>query len=468
LSTQDSSFYKGLGNWQATGNATLALEQTIIPVGEEVEPEAVDYGYTAKLTSTGATALVNGLVSPKLYGTPVTAGSSYSLSGYIQRESGSSLTVTPVIHWHDFSGALIGTATGTATSVSGTSWLKVSTTATAPGAPSTVTSYSVTGTTVTLGLSSTAGFNEGDTVIVFGVDEEVDGEYELDAVTPTTLSYIISTSLTVASTEVEGTVRTEANPATFAVLEFKVSGTSVLYFDMIQLALSSVTEYHEARGIELFLNPKKTNELKNPSFAPAGASEWTVVAADSTFSVEGLSVDTTVDGLTSVTTATDTVTSGRYYTFSVSMASGAAPETLTLRLNSYSPSADPGDEVADVHEVEVTLTEELTRYSVTGFISSNPNPIYLEATVYGTTTGETVFLSEAQLEASYRPTDYFDGGAPASYGAVWEGDAAMSRSHIYPNKVIKITRLSETLRDWVPINRPYIVKSFAGIEAKVI
>jgi hypothetical protein len=452
LSMQDSSFYKGLGNWQVTGSAALELEQTIIPVSDSVEAEAVDYGYTAQLTCVGPASIVNGLTYPKLHGVPVEAGTTYSLSGYVKRESGTGITVTPVIYWHDYAGALISTSTGSAASLSGTNWLKVSSTATAPGAPMDVTSYSVSGTTATVTVSSTAGFAVGDMIIVFGVDEDVDGEFEILSLTSTTISYTISTSLTVPSTPSEGIVRSEANPATYAVIEFKVSGTSTLYFDMIQLASSSVTTYHEARAIELFLNPKKTNELTNPSFNPAGSSEW---------------VETTSGGITSTKAVTGVVTSGRYYTFSVyaALTGATGAETIKLRLNSYDSDAAPGDEIADIHEIELPLTEELTRYSVTGFIASNPTPIYLEATIEAPTATE---LASAQLEASYRPTDYFDGDAPASYGAVWEDGAYVSRSHIYPNKTVKITRLAETLRNWVPINRPYIIKSYAGTEAKVI
>lgn len=562
LSIQDSSFYKGLGNWQATGSSTLTLEQTVVPVAASVEAEAVDYGYTAKFVGTGAASIVNGLISPKLYGTPIMAGTTYSLSTYVKRGSSTARTVTPVVYWYDFSGTLIGTSVGSGTSLTSTDWTKVSSTATAPGAPSVVTSYSVDGTTVELTVASTAGFTVGDTILVVGVDGDVDGEFEVTALTSTIISYEIEDSLTVSATEVEGVVRTDANPATFAALEFRVNDSATLYFDMVQMAASTVTNYHEARAIELFLNPNKTNELKNPSFNPAGEDEWTVVAQDSEYitptTLTGgqygeymLRVDGTDDGLTSITTSTDVVATGKYYTFSVyarmegltvltgaissnvaTITTSAAspwtvgqtvtiqnfagkdssgeqlysvfngsweilsvsgttmtlaltagnvstqtanaearvcrPETMTLRLNSYDESADSGDEAADIHEAEFTFTNEWQRYSVTGFIASNPNPVYLQASVYSETIGCVMDFDAAQVEASYRPTDYFDGGFPDSYGAVWEGTAHMSRSHLYPNKTIKVTRLAETLQKWIPINRAYIIKSYDGTEAKVV
>ena len=562
LSVQDSSFYKGLGNWQVTGNAALTLEQTIVPVPEAIEAEAVDYAYTAKLVSTGASSIINGLMSPKMYGTPITAGTTYSLSTYVKRESSTSRTVTPVIYWHDFSGALIGTSVGSGTALSSTGWTKVSSTATAPGAPSTVTSYSVTDTTVELTVASTAGFTVGDTLLVFGVDGDVDGEWEITALTPTVISYEIIDSLTVSATAVSGVVRTDANPATFAVLEFRVSDSATVYFDMVQLATSTVTDYHEARAIEVFLNPSKTNELKNPSFNPLGDEEWTVVAQDSDYvtptTLTGgqygeymLRVDGTDDGLTSISANTDVVTTGKYYTFSIyarmeglavltgainnniaTVTTSAAapwsvgqtvtiqnfagisssgeqlfsvfngsweilsvsgttltlaltssnlatqtaneearicrPETMTLRINSYDEAAESGDEVADIHDAEFTFTNDWARYSVTGFISANPNPVYLQASVFSETIGCVMDFDAAQVEASYRPTDYFDGGFPESYGAVWENGEHVSRSHLYPNKAIKVTRLAETLDKWIPINRAYTIKSYAGTEAKVV
>lgn len=562
LSIQDSSFYKGLGNWQATGNATLALEQTVVPVGQSVEKEAIDYAFTAKFTCTGAGSLINGLISPKLYGTPVTAGTAYSLSAYAKRESAGSRTVTPVLYWYDFSGAPIGTSTGSATALTSTGWTKVITTATAPGAPSNVTNYSVTGTTVTLTSASTAGFTVGDTILVFGVAEEVDGEWEITALTSTSISYEITTPLTVAATPVTGVVRTDSNPATFAVIELRVSDTATLYFDMVQLAPATVTDYHEARAVEVFLNPSKTNELKNPSFNPLGEDEWTIVAQASDYvsptTLTGgqygeymLRVDGTDDGLTSISANTAVVPTGKYYTFSIyarmegltvltgSIANNVAtvttsaaspwvvgqtvtiqnfaginvsgqqlfsvfngsweilsvsgttmtlaltssdlavqtadtnarvcrPETMTLRLNSFDESAGLGEEVADIHDAEFVFTNEWVRYSVTGFIAANPNAVYLQASVFSNTIGCVMDFDAAQVEASYRPTDYFDGGFPESYGAVWENGEHESRSHLYPNKNIKVLRLTDTLRQWVPINRAYTIKTYAGTEAKVV
>jgi hypothetical protein len=141
---------------------------------------------------------------------------------------------------------------------------------------------------------------------------------------------------------------------------------------------------------------------------------------------------------------------------------------MTLRINSYDEAAESGDEVADIHDAEFTFTNDWARYSVTGFISANPNPVYLQASVFSETIGCVMDFDAAQVEASYRPTDYFDGGFPASYGAVWENGAHVSRSHLYPNKDIKVTRLAETLDKWIPINRAYTIKSYARTEAKVV
>lgn len=487
LSLQDSTFYKGLGNWTVVKDAELTIEQTVVPVADNVAEFAVDFGYTAKfVAAVDGASIRNGNTSPRTLGIPIAEETEYTLQAQVLSTLSGGNTVTPKIYWYDYLGtALSSNAPTSGTSVTEDTWTLVDYTVTSP----------------------------------------------------------------------EG--------AAYAGIEFTVADAGTSYFDMIQLAESSVTDYYEARAIDIFLLPSKTNEIKNPAFDPAQSSAWTIVAEDSEyvtpstltggqFGTHMLRVDTTNSGTTSISTTTGAIESGKYYTFSIyarmeglSVVSGeiidgvayittsstvpwsvgqevtiqsfagqtvegedvpspfngtwallsvssnsftfaidadntstaevadtlakvCRPETMTVRLNSFDALAATGEEIADIHEVTYLFDNNWSRYSVTGFISSSVNPLVLQASVYSDTVGCFIDFDGAQLEASYTPTDYFDGNAPVSYGAVWEGTANNSRSHIYPNKEIKTVRLAETIKDWIPLNRAATIRTFAGIEHKVV
>lgn len=409
LSTQDSTFYKGLGNWRGTDGVAVTVEQSVLTPTAVQEPNAIDYAYCAKLViGSPNTGVNNGTIFPRTSGTPVVAGTEYTFSAWVNSTRSGGHNVTRKIYWYDYLGEVISSSTaGSATSVAQNTWTKVSYTATAPA------------------------------------------------------------------------------EAAFAGIELSFNVAGTVYIDMVSLAASSVTSYYEARAVDVFLKPKKTNELKNPSFDDdAGAVLWTVspgatgVYADSTWTGEigsrMLEVTTNPTGVTTITADTGIIETGRYYTFSVYMRAKTAgqSETVQLKINTYDAAATAGQEIANVHTSSelspIVLTDVWTRYHVSGFIASSANPVYLQATVTGTTTGNVIQLEAGQVETAYKPTDYFDGDSPASFGAVWQGDANASRSHIYPNKVVKVSRLADTLRDFLPIGRAYTVRTYAGIEAKVI
>ena len=409
LSTQDSTFYKGLGNWRGTDGVVITVEQTVVPPTAVQEPNAIDYSYCAKVVlSTANTGVTNGTIFPRTNGTPVVAGTEYTFSSWVKSTRSGGHNVTRKIHWYNYLGAPISSSTSSsATAVAQNTWAKVSYTATAP-----------------------------------------------------------------------------VNAA-FAGVELSFDAPGTVYLDMVSLAASSVTAYYEARALDVFLKPKKTNELKNPSFDDAaGYTPWTISSGAtgtyvaSTWSGEVgskmLEVDTASSGTTTISADTGIIETGRYYTFSVYMKAKTAgqSETVTLRMNTYDALATVGQEIANIHTSDelnpIVLTDTWTRYHVSGFVASSANPVYLQVAITGTTTGNIIQLEAGQAEAAYKPTDYFDGDSPDSFGAVWQGTANASRSHIYPNKTVKVSRLADTLRDFLPIGRAYTIRTFAGIEEKVI
>ena len=559
LSVQDSSFYKGLGNWTVAGDGVLSVEQTVVPVGEAITPYAIDFAYTGKLVANSAgVAIRNGMITPKLLGIPTKAGESYKLSAKVQSTTTDN-SVSAKIHLYNYLGNKVSEVVGASTPIPFGSWGDVSVTATAPGAVIDVSAYEVVNNRVILTVASTTDFTVGDTITVEALALEVDGNHTLIEKTGTTLQYNLldniaqGLSLNVPLTPVtSGTVRNTLLEG-YAAVELIVENAGTVYFDMVQFADSSVTDYYEARAVDVFLNPKKTNEILNPSFDETNQTYWNITATNATFANNVLTLSTTANGPTSISADTGIVEGGKYYTYSVyarmagipivsaeltnnvatvvadralpwqigdiinihdfagidlfspyngeweivdvigdtltltipyvdqplTTASPDArvcrPETLTMRLNSYNASiTDPEDRVSDVHEsAPYTFNTDWQRYTVTGFVASAADPIFLQTSIYGETNGCIMQFREAQLEASYLPTDYFDGepklGQPDSArNTVWEATPFASRSHLYPNRTIKTLRLAETLRSWLPINRAYTVRTYAGIEHKVI
>lgn len=61
-----------------------------------------------------------------------------------------------------------------------------------------------------------------------------------------------------------------APKAYYAGFEFVLQNENVMYLDLLQMATFDVQEFHEARSVEIFLYPTKTNYLLNPGFHPDG------------------------------------------------------------------------------------------------------------------------------------------------------------------------------------------------------
>jgi hypothetical protein len=115
----------------------------------------------------------------------------------------------------------------------------------------------------------------------------------------------------------------------------------------------------------------------------------------------------------------------------------------------------------------VSLTTSWQRKYVVLFIPeelSATGNITVTFTMSGTISGQTVWVDNAQFEQAYKPTDYFDGSLPQASGVFWSGTAHASYSFRYDNWTIKMSRLLNTLYQWVPNNAPWRVTSYKGLE----
>lgn len=129
LTSQDSTFYKGVGSWVADANCGIvSLLGTPPGSGEATSSELlhqVDTNYVGRVITTAVNAVVtNGTSHVPTTGIPVEADTLYTFSLY-QKTAVSSPTLTLGISWYDYTGNIIGTqVTGTGTGTS--AWTKVS------------------------------------------------------------------------------------------------------------------------------------------------------------------------------------------------------------------------------------------------------------------------------------------------------------------------------------------------------
>jgi hypothetical protein len=245
-------------------------------------------------------------------------------------------------------------------------------------------------------------------------------------------------------------------------------------FDLVQIApAATATLFDEARGLDIFLEPRKVNICGNPSFE-TNSTGWTTNSSTSrvtdvppglpgtrSLQLSGQNSFSLSSNVNKYPTTLNLV-EGNTYTASLYIkASAAKPMNLTL-----TASDDDGLD-SDTATKAINVTTNWARYSVSLFIpeglSTNGN-ITLNLALTATLTGETVWVDNVQVEQAFQPSDYFDGSLPAASGVFWGGTAHASYSYYYQARLTKIPRVVETLEQWIPYNMPYRIRSFQGLE----
>jgi hypothetical protein len=259
--------------------------------------------------------------------------------------------------------------------------------------------------------------------------------------------------------------------AVYASISITFAAAGTYYLDMLQLAVSSVLEFNEARGVRIFLNPKKSNYLENPSFFPTVDTDDTDWMLNGVAPVSGNFVTpTTLTGIydgshmleftipNSLTSHSEPGMQPAFYTFSIyAKASGPRPFAVTLSALDATTAA-----VLATKTETVTVTTSWERYQVTLDASSVPAGFKMSVEFNNTwSSSATINVDAAQLEQSYSATDYFDGNI-ATAGAVWEGLEDDSPSHLYPGKTVKIPRLVREVYNSLPINTPYSIELYGS------
>lgn len=475
LSIEDSSFYKGTGNWSTVGDAVLTSKATgNVPTNQ---PNACDLTYVGELeVNEPGARIVLGFLDPILYGIPVNFGTKYTFSYSVRAPGPEFVDVVPKINWYNYKGELLSTHTGNSVTVGG-NWFRLSTTAFAPGYVGEITTFSIYEGVVTAYVSSPPPFQVGDSVVISESTDTFNGTKTISAVTDFSFSYTTSEPdavYVVAPGKVQSVNWSYPTSAMYATVELIAESAGTLQIDMVQLADASVTDYSEARCAGIFLAPSKINYLKNPSFLDSGEA-WDITAADDSYpptDIEGvyggltmLQVTPLTSGVTKLETETDlNIPSAEFYSFSVFAKTASGPQDVTITMTALDVMAlDP---VLVTRSQVVTLTDIWSRPSVSFYLPEFENPLALkiQVKIEAEDATEVMYFEAAQLETSLSPTDYIDGSMPPSYGTGWYGTPHASPSFSYTNKESRLARLTSEIHKYIPFGGSYRVVTESDVE----
>ena len=402
LNPQESTFYKGVGNWKnVSTNATFtALNYGNAPSGETY---AVDESWVGKYrtVSTSSTSWLLGFDNPLLEGIPVQAETEYTFSFYAQ-----------------------GTGTGTT--------------------GMRIFFFDRFGTQITNYEPPTTAINSTWTKYTYDYTTPAETKFialQIALRTPQTAKDYLFDMIQVAET---ADPRSEDFHEARAV-EVYLAPNKVNWIEnpsFIESLTTDPTDW-DYSGLD-------SVDYVTPTTVPG--------VLDGSHMVELTTVE---DDEFAVSTSTGTIPTGYYYTFSVYAKAGSGSETITLGI----AALDADDVAVEVNSApvavlspEIALTNTWQRYSVTLFLPESEVETHLLVDVSGTGAGNVVSLDAAQVESGYTSTDYFDGDYTPR-GAYWVGDENSSKSIFYSNKITKLGNLTTQLPDYVPLNMAYVITS---------
>ena len=463
LDTQDSSFTKGIGRWQKTYGTLTAVSDKPGPTGTN----AIDTVWSGRMVTAAS------VVTFKARNNNVATLTLNAAHGLVV---GDSVSVTGVDS--TFNGNF--------------------TVASVP----TTTTFTYANTDVNLNQTAATGSVSNTSSMSLGRDNPTTKAIPVKASTSYKFTYHAasdSNGSLVAQifwydylgaqigTPVEGTVygttgvyqrieQTATSPSTavYAGIRIIFRNQNSYNIDMIQFGETSlVATFDEARAFDVFLEPRKVNIIANPSFE-TNTDNWTTNStktrvADKPAGLPG-TYSMKLSGQNNLAVSTNAnkvpttykLTEGQTYTFSCYLKASAA---VSINLNITASDDDGAD--SDTATAVAALTTSWNRYYVSLFVpeglSTNGN-ITLAVGLSGTLAGQEIWVDAVQVEQAFYPSDYFDGSLPQDTGVFWSGTAHASYSYYYVNRLAKMPRIILTLKDWVPYNAPYRIRSYKGLE----
>ena len=261
------------------------------------------------------------------------------------------------------------------------------------------------------------------------------------------------------------TATSDAN-SSYSVITIAYSASGTYYVDQVCLQAGSAVAYDEARAVNIFLDPIKSNLIHNPSFETNTTDGWTLTGAASASvnsDVSNLaysganSAKIVATGNWTYTSNDMPVLSGNYYT-----SSGLLKTTADLTLTLI--GKDSGGNTIESYDMsDLGTISAWSRFIYTHLVDVSDNDVITYSMQFSGGAG-TYYLDCIQFEKSPKASDYFDGSLPSDFGAVWEGTENNSASHLYPNKPQKLQRLRQSINDWIPMNTFWRLSTYAGLE----
>lgn len=252
----------------------------------------------------------------------------------------------------------------------------------------------------------------------------------------------------------------------YAIITIAYSAAGTYYIDQVCMQDGATATYDEARSVDIFLNPKKTNLIKNPSFEVNVTDSWTATGSPtitqnadvSTLAYSGIkSAKVIATSAWTFKSNTMPITKGLFYT-----ASGLFKATTNLTVSLVARNS--GGTIVGTSSTSVLGTAaNWSRFTSTILTDATLSTASTYEITFSGGSG-TFYLDCIQFEKSPTATDYFDGSLPTDFGAVWEGTENNSYSHLYPNKPQKVQRLGKTLVDWIPVNTFWRLRTYGGVE----
>lgn len=266
----------------------------------------------------------------------------------------------------------------------------------------------------------------------------------------------------------QGTSVTATTPATAAYASIHVawSAAGTYYVDMVSIQAGTSSTYTEARALDVYLAPARTNFIKNPSFE-LGTAQWTLsgtASISTTTDVSDIaysganSAQVVATGPWTLTSNTFPISVGAYYT-----ASGLVKSTSDLTVSFI--GRDSGGTITESSDVYPLGTiADWARFSAVEITDALTHSNVATYEVVFSGGAGTFHFDCIQAENSFQATEYFDGSMPSNYGVEWVGTAHESYSALYPESTVKFPRLQNTLNDWVPANTFWSVTTASGLK----
>lgn len=285
--------------------------------------------------------------------------------------------------------------------------------------------------------------------------------------TGTLLSSSTGSSVSANNTWKSGSITaTSPTGAVYAGLEITSNASGTYYVDQVCMQTGSAVSYDEARAVDVFLSPTKTNFIANPSFETNVTDSWTLsglATAAQDASVSDIaysgnkSAKVVATGNWSFSSNAIPIGQGVYYT-----ASGLIKATSNLTVTFVGRNSD-GDIVETTDTFSIGTAVNWSQFMISHLTDAFDINTATYEVVFSGGAG-TFYLDCIQFEQANQASDYFDGSLPSDFGAVWDNTAHNSYTYLYPNKLQKVARLGQTIDEWLPSNCFWRLRTYAGLE----